>query len=480
MPETLGERLKQARQALGLTQKELGKPDLSKSFISLLERNLTRPSVATLERLAQRLRKPVSYLLAGDPQTAISQKVLDVLTRCGWSELARQNYGAALAAFEQMCELAAARGDARTETYAVLGRGEALVGLRRLDEAKPHLDDAMGRAREAKDAFVECRALHGLATVELRGANFPQARSLYERALTIVATLSGEEALHGEILLFYGTALHRMGRLEEASEAFTQAQQIFEDAKLPERVGEALVDHGLVLYLSGDYDAALLRLERARVLLEQHEDLRTLSWARNNLGMVLLEIGRPHEALEHFSISLAIKQRLQDAVWEGHTLTELARCHFACGEMERARDYAEQSITRSRNGGAPDEVPRAQIVLGAIAIAEGNARKAQRYLTLAAAHCERASMTLELVTVFRELARVASLQGRHKEASTHHEKAFAVLRTMAPHDAAAALRMADVVACHTTAAHVGGLRSPKSAPEVERAGHRASQRRPRA
>ncbi len=464
MQETLGKRVRETRQALGLTQNELGKPDLSKSFISLLERDLTRPSVATLERLAQRLRKPVSYFLVGDATAAVSQRVLGVLASRGRSELARQRYEAALATFSEMCELATARGDAKMEMYAVLGRGEALQELRRLEEATPYLDDALGRARKTKEAVVECRALRGLAMVEQRRANFPHAASLYEAALTIVATLKGTEPdLHGELLLCRGIVLVRMGRLEEALEAFTQAQRILEDAALPQRLGEALVDHGFVLYLGGDYDGALLRLERARVLLEQHEDLRTLSWARNNLGMVLLEIGRPREALEHFSISLAIKQRLQDTGGECHTLTEIARCHFTCGEMEQAREYAGQAIALTRQGFAPDEEPRAQIVLAGVAIAEGNTPEAQRQLHLAAEHCERASMTLELVTVLRELARIASLQGRHKEANAYHEKAFAMLRTMASHDAAAAIRTADAVAqAHRRiAAPAGFLRSQK-------------------
>ncbi len=463
MPETLGERLKKIRRALGLTQEILAKPEFSKSLISRFEHNRTRPSVSTLERLAKRLKQPVSYFL-GEADEALSQKVLAVLDGRGAAHLTRRGFEAALAVFTEMRDLAASTRNAEMALRAALGLGEALVGLHRPDEARPHFDDALDRARTAEDALGECRALHGLAQAEYFLGRFPRGAQLYEAALTIAATLGGREAaLHGEIVLYYGGALLRMGRLGDASEAFAQSQRIFEEARLPERVGEALVDQGLVLYLGGDYDGALLQLEQARVLLEQYEDLRVLAWARNNLGMVLLEIGRSREALEHFSVSLTIKQRLQDAVGECHTLTELARCHFACGEIERAREYAEQAVARSRNGGAPDEEARAQIVLGAIARVEGNARKAQRYLVLAAEHCERASMTLELVTVFRQLAGAALALGRHKEASGYHEKVFAALRGMKPHDAAAALRAADVVA---KALRTAAL--PKGRPDTER------------
>ncbi len=440
MPWTLGDRVKAARLALGLTQDELAKPDLSKNFISLLERDLARPSAATLERIARRLGKPVSFFL-GDHQAEVSLNIFTILDNRGRGELDQQRYDAALAVFTEMHELAASAADDRMEMCAVLGQGEALLALRRLEEARTYLNDALSRAQEAQDALVECHALHGLATVEQRNANFPQAVSLYEAALAVMTTLSiTEPVLHGEIFFYYGTALHRMGRLEGSSEAYTQAQRIFE-AAFPGRVGEVRVSHSVALYLSGDYHGALLRLGG----LEQYKDLRTLSWAHNNLGMVLLEVGRSREALEHFSESLAIKQRLPDAVGECHTLTELARCYFAWGNTERAHEYGLQAIARCIEARVPDEEARAQIVVAKIAAAISDFRKAERYLLCAAATCERASMTLELVTAFRELARMVSIQGRYKEAIMYHEKAFAVLRTMSPHDATAAVRMADLV-----------------------------------
>ncbi len=455
MSPSLGKRIREAREALGLTQEQLAKPDLTKGFISHIERSKSGLSVQNLERLAQRLGRPVSYFL-GDGDARLAKKVLTALGDRGRSDLTRERYDGALAAFAEMCALATAQRDVAMEAHALVGRGEALAGLARFDEAKTYLSEALGRARKTADSLAECRALASLGRVEQNQGNFTRAEWLYSAALGIVQALDPEEPdLHGDILLLRSSVLLRMGRLEEASEGFIQGQRVFEDAQLPERVGEALVDHGLALYLIGDYDEALLRLERACVLLERYEDLPTLSWAHNNLGMVLLEIAKPREAVEHFTVSLAVKRRLNDAHGESHTLTELARCHVACGEMEPARDHAQQAIALSRTGGAPDEEPRAQIVLGAIAIAEGNAREARRYLTLAAAYCERSHMKLELVTALRGLARVTALQGRYRESAGYHDRAMIVLQGMGPQDATAAIRHADLVGHWIDRAKVG-------------------------
>jgi len=441
--ETLGQRLRQARQALGWTQDELAKPEFTKGFISQLERDLVRPSVTSLESLARKLGQPISYFVGTEAVTA--QKVLDAFDSRGRLELARQRYDVALITFTEMRDLAAAQAQPALETRGTLGVGEALLGIRRLEEARPALEEALTRGRAAGDPLVECRALHGLATVEHRSGRFTQAAGFYRDALAVVPALNGTEPmLHGEIWLYLGTVLFRLGRLDEAASAYVQAARLLDDAHHPERVGEALLGTGMVLMRSGDYDGALLQYERARARFEQYEDLQMLSYVRNNLGMVLASAGRPAEALEHLTASLAIKRRLQDLVGECHTLTELARCQFEAGALAQARETAALAITTSRAAGAPDEEALASLVLGLVAIAEGELRKARRYLERAAAHCQAAGMTLDLVTVFYELARLAVLQRRFKAAATYHEQAFAALRAVGPHDVVRAIRLAEL------------------------------------
>ncbi len=443
---TLGERLRRARLAHGLTQEALGKPHLTKGFISLLEHDRTKPSVQTLERLAKRLGKPVAYFLDGG-EISTADKVLGTLASRGRSELSRRRYDAAFGVFTEMRALAASQGDGRMEMHAVLGTGEALLGLRRLDEARPDLEDALERGRAAKDTLVECRALHGLATTEHRAGHFPRAVSLYKAALSIIPALGGAEpTLHGEIWLFLATVLTRMGHMDEALDANTRARGIFEDASRPEKVGEALQGLANVLATSGDYDAAFVYYERARVLFEQYEDLQMTSYVRNNLGVLLVRLGRPREALEHLSVSLAIKQRIADAVGECHTLTELARCHFVCEDRDRAREFADRAIARSRMAGVPDEEARAQIVLGTIAAQSGDLEAAQHLFLLASLHCEQAGMRPEMVTVSRDLARIAFSQGRYREAAAYHEKAFEALRSAGSRDILAALDIWEMMA----------------------------------
>lgn len=66
---TIGQRLKDARLAAGLSQRQLCGDTITRNMLSQIENGVARPSMETLQTLAKRLNKPVSYFLeeTGDP-----------------------------------------------------------------------------------------------------------------------------------------------------------------------------------------------------------------------------------------------------------------------------------------------------------------------------------------------------------------------------------------------------------------------------
>ncbi|MBR3382325.1 MAG: cupin domain-containing protein [Clostridia bacterium] len=68
----IGERIKQKRLKLGLTQEELAaRTELSKGFISQLERDLTSPSIATLMDILEVLGTDISDFFARDEEEKV-------------------------------------------------------------------------------------------------------------------------------------------------------------------------------------------------------------------------------------------------------------------------------------------------------------------------------------------------------------------------------------------------------------------------
>ena len=59
----LGERLREARAAAGISQAELGAPYFTRAHVSAIELGKIRPAMPALELMARMLGKPASYFL---------------------------------------------------------------------------------------------------------------------------------------------------------------------------------------------------------------------------------------------------------------------------------------------------------------------------------------------------------------------------------------------------------------------------------
>ena len=62
----VGEKIRALRLKMGMTQQDLAGTDFTKSFISQIEKNHARPSLKSLQIIADRLGKPISYFLDED------------------------------------------------------------------------------------------------------------------------------------------------------------------------------------------------------------------------------------------------------------------------------------------------------------------------------------------------------------------------------------------------------------------------------
>ena len=73
----LGERLRQARLEAGLSQRQLCGEEITRNMLSQIEHGAARPSMKTLQYLASRLGKPVSYFLEETAVLSPNQTLMD-------------------------------------------------------------------------------------------------------------------------------------------------------------------------------------------------------------------------------------------------------------------------------------------------------------------------------------------------------------------------------------------------------------------
>ena len=73
----LGQKLRQARQEAGLSQRQLCGDIITRNMLSQIEHGTARPSMETLQALAVRLEKPVSYFLEENAAMSPNQDLLE-------------------------------------------------------------------------------------------------------------------------------------------------------------------------------------------------------------------------------------------------------------------------------------------------------------------------------------------------------------------------------------------------------------------
>jgi len=158
----LGEKLLRARQAAGLSQRQLCGDRITRNMLSQIEHGTAAPSMDTLRYLAQRLEKPLSYFLDEDPAQSAAAQAFGLLSRTREA----LDQGKYIYAEELLDKL---------ETEADLLRRQALLLRARIPGADlagicaalPSLDEELLlRARDALEKEELYRAAHLLEAAE--------------------------------------------------------------------------------------------------------------------------------------------------------------------------------------------------------------------------------------------------------------------------------------------------------------------------
>ncbi len=386
LARAIGQRIRQARAAAGLTQQQLAGDRFTKAYISALENALAKPSMAALNYLAPRLGTTAAALIA-DPGTAWRRIEADLA-------LASGNWAEALDGYEPLLEVTHERG-ARAQLQLAIAEG-----LCRLDRPA----EAIRPAAEASRAFAELgrEAERAAADYWLSSAHFQQdnpdeARSLLrgirdrirgglvvpaEFATRVLIALAMNETAHGEtaaaiafleearaltsdldmqrrggFLASMAKAYQKAGDIEGAVRAGTQALALLRQADSDLEAGRLENELAMTYLAAGNTTRAADLAASARMSVEARGDDRLVSHVIDTQAMIALTTGDAAAALTLADESLAIGRRadhqagiLDASVTRARALAQLGRHEAAAAAFEEAfaaADHAPASRRRT-------------------------------------------------------------------------------------------------------------------------------------
>jgi len=188
------------------------------------------------------------------------------------------------------------------------------IAVAQLAEKQGNLTQARAQLQQGMAKWPrDVELTRAAARMEDRQGNLPLAESLYQRAVTADPQNAG--ALND-----LGLCLARQGKLEQSAQAIEQAINLAPDK-------------------------SLYRNNAATVLVEMHQDQRALAHlsavhgpaeSSFNLGQLLADRGRPHEAVAYYQRALALDPSMQQA--------QMAIAQLSGGSMTQSQFAAEPTV----------------------------------------------------------------------------------------------------------------------------------------
>jgi tetratricopeptide (TPR) repeat protein len=412
----LGERIRQLRQSRGLTQEQLADGKLTKSFISLLERGTTRPSVNTLLLLAHRLGTSVDALLGSEGHLPAHAAVnLLALSAKAMRERRMDLAAKVLAAARVVAESYSLEEPLRE---VALQEAQRALEERNYEFAARRVSEGLQLCAPAQDRWRRGRALVLQGRLHLIRRELHEAVTKFEQALTTLRQAkASRDPARSEALIFLGTALAYLGKHDLAMRRYAEAAEAQATRDDPVLRGRAAWGLGLACRRLGDLDRAAKCLNQAREAFEATEELPDLARVLHNLGQLQYEQRRYGEALHHLTHALRVTEQLNLKITRASTLTEIARVHLATNNLEDAAAIAEQAIEAAQD--APDavEVAEAKTVLAAACAMDGRVDRAKELMAEAVAAFRSHGAHERIVQAARDLGEIFMRRGAKADAA---------------------------------------------------------------
>jgi tetratricopeptide (TPR) repeat protein len=421
-PVTLGQRIKSARLAGGLTQGQLAEGRLSVAYLSRIESGQRRADAHLVEQLAQALGLDLEDLLTGSSTGLRDELALEL----DYAELELQT-GSGQAALERLrATEERLRGmtapDLAWRMQKLLGLALEMVG--QTNDAIRVLEDLQLRTKGPLDRAAIAMSLSRCLRVTGETA---RAISVGEAVMQELedADLGWTDAAI-QLTVTVAGAHHVLGDLDHALRMCQRAAERAEAMESPLAQASAYWNTSIFESDRGNVEAALPLAQRALSLMESVGDARHLARLRATVGNMLLCQDPPAvdeartvlmAAAEAMAVSSASAADIAASSWA------LARVEMLAGSLDKASELAAKALAAAEEAGATTLVASVQIVQGEIAARRGDLssalpryRQAVYILSAAGADRQTAQLWYDLAHLFEEAGDAAAALDAYKRA----------------------------------------------------------------
>lgn len=415
----LGARIRAVRRERGLTQAELAGPELSESYVSLIESGKRQPGRRTLSAIAERLGMSVdelnSHVVQADPQVGFALAFVELAASNGDLDSARS----AIKAMHKDGRLdptSAARVLA-VEAKLAESEGDLETAIRLLEELLENDQTDATAWSEAATSLVRCHRERG---------NLSEAIDVGERctAKLVADGLSGTPQ-HVAVGLTMASAYHERGDLVRAGRVVEGLVAESERVGSREARGFAYWNAALIARGAGRPLDAVKLAEKAVALVSEGNDKRRLARLTAAQAGILLSLDEPpvDRAIDLLERSYVQMEECGSTVDLASIATEIGRAEILADRPDQAESWARRSIELL--GDEPRfETAQSWMVLSHAQTLQGHQDEAGRTARLSASMLEAMGASRKAAKIWRDLGDLMIRQGQPTEACVAYDRAL--------------------------------------------------------
>ena len=278
---------------------------------------------------------------------------------CSRFEDALQNY-------QDLEQLALARGDRAAELAALTAQGRIRSGINPLyDPAAAHALAERARAltHDMGDRAAEAEILWNLMNQErFAEGRLDQAVVYGEQALALARTLASPDLLP-YVVNDLGDVYGSIGEFRRSLELLAEARRLWRSLDNEPMLADSLTGSGVWTGVVGDHEAALLYLDEAMAISERINNIWGKAYSRGIRGWMLFDLGQLGRAVDELSLAAQEAQEAGFLFGRVYTRLMLALTYSELGMIDAALAAATEAVSLATEQMAQLAVPSQALLL---------------------------------------------------------------------------------------------------------------------
>lgn len=298
-----------------------------------------------------------------------------------------------------------------------LSKAMGLLHMSRFKAAEKSAQMGLNGYKELNNQAGVRHALNVIGSIYFRWGNYASALEHYLESLEIHAQLS--DTPDPGILSNIGAVYLQLGDTDRALDCYTQVKILADKVNGPADLKTATcVNMGEIYSRMGMYDDALEYLTEGYEICLRNDMKQAVASTTDDIGTVMMELGRYNEAMKKFREALTSFRALDDLKGEALVLSNMGKCCHAEGSG-KAMEFYLDSLKRFRSLRDNQGIAEALIGISMVMLDLGRNDVALDKLGEAYEIAEKEGLKPQLSEIHKKLASILESEGKFDTAFEH-------------------------------------------------------------